>query len=238
MNLEILKQPFPASDIEWRVQSSGVKNNNPWAMVLAYVTARAIQNRLDDVFGPLGWKDEYRHVAGGVICSLSVYNSDLKEWVTKENGSPETQIEAFKGGISKALVRVAASGFGVGRYLYDLDTTFVSHKNNGKRYDVIKDKKGNKIGEIKWNEPGLPGWALPNGEESKHPDPSKREKLETAEYYNGLADEVSRCTNATTMAKWFADNKAKIARLSEADQERMRLLYKQYADIFKADAKK
>jgi hypothetical protein len=170
MDLSKLREPFKASDIEWRVQSSGIKNNNPWAMVLAYVTARAVQNRLDEVFGTLGWKDTYRHVTGGVVCTLSVFDPQKKEWVEKENGSPETQIEAFKGGISKAFVRVAASGFGIGRYLYDLETSFVKHTQGGKHYDVIKDKNGKKIGEIKWNSPQLPQWALP---ESEKPEPIK-----------------------------------------------------------------
>lgn len=169
--LKELTKPFSVKDIEWRVQSSGIKTDkSPWAMVLAYVTARAVQKRLDEVFGVLGWKDMYRHVDGGVICSLSCFDTERKEWVTKENGSPETKIEAFKGGISKAFVRVAASGFGVGRYLYDLDTTFVKNVSNGARYDVIRDKKGSKLGEIRWNEPGLPKWALPKGEESP-PEP-------------------------------------------------------------------
>ena len=37
-----LNEPFPVEDIEWRIQQSGDKNGKPWAMVLAYVTNRAI----------------------------------------------------------------------------------------------------------------------------------------------------------------------------------------------------
>ena len=55
-----LKQPFSTNDLEWRVQQSGIdKNGNPWAMVLAYVTNRAIMNRLDEVLGVGGWRNEY-----------------------------------------------------------------------------------------------------------------------------------------------------------------------------------
>ena len=47
-----LSKPFPSSDIEWRVQQSGIAGSGKvWAMVLAYVTNRAIQNRLDEVCG-------------------------------------------------------------------------------------------------------------------------------------------------------------------------------------------
>lgn len=61
MNLNKLKDPFPSDDIEWRVQSSGKKDGGTlWAMVLAYVTNRAIMERLDDVCGPGNWKNEFR----------------------------------------------------------------------------------------------------------------------------------------------------------------------------------
>ena len=54
-----LNEPFKNEDIEWRIQSSGEKNGKPWAKVLAYVQARAIQERLDSVFGVLGWQLRY-----------------------------------------------------------------------------------------------------------------------------------------------------------------------------------
>ena len=62
MDLSRLGDPFPASDIEWRIQSSGM-SGGPWARVLAYVTARAIMNRLDEVVGPENWKASYTHLA-------------------------------------------------------------------------------------------------------------------------------------------------------------------------------
>ena len=47
-----LQAPFPPEDIEWRAQSSGYdKSGQPWALIMPYVTNRAIQERLDDVFG-------------------------------------------------------------------------------------------------------------------------------------------------------------------------------------------
>jgi hypothetical protein len=141
-NFEKLKKPFDDSELEWKPQSVGIKNDKPWAMILCYVQARAIQNRLDDVFGPMNWKDEYRFEKNGVICRLSVYCNDKKEWISKENGSPETDIESFKGGISGAFKRVASSGYGIGRYLYELDTTFAEcsmTKQNGYKQAKTKD---------------------------------------------------------------------------------------------------
>jgi len=141
-NFEKLIKPFDDSELEWKPQQVGIKNGNPWAMILCYVQARAIQNRLDEVFGPMNWKDEYRFEQNGVICRLSVYCNEKKEWIAKENGSPETDIESFKGGISGAFKRVASSGYGIGRYLYELDTTFAEcsmTKQKGYKQAKTKD---------------------------------------------------------------------------------------------------
>ena len=58
IDLNLLDEPFPTEDIEWRVQQCGKTDNGPWAMVLCYVTNRAIMKRLDDVCGKSGWKND------------------------------------------------------------------------------------------------------------------------------------------------------------------------------------
>lgn len=159
--MQKLQAPFPENDIEWRVQHVGLNGENPWAMVIAYVDARAIQRRLDEVFGFINWKDEYRPIENNMLCRLSVRIHD--EWISKENGANETQESAFKGGISSAFKRVASSGFGIGRYLYDLKEIFAEcqlekPKNmQGWKKAKIKDKKKT----IYWKIPELPSWALP-----------------------------------------------------------------------------
>ncbi|ELN7608627.1 recombinase, partial [Salmonella enterica] len=50
MDLNKFDAPFNPEDIEWRIQQSGkTRDGKVWAMVLAYVTNRAIMKRLDDV---------------------------------------------------------------------------------------------------------------------------------------------------------------------------------------------
>ena len=69
-----LQAPFPASDIEWRAQQAGVSaNGKPWARVLAYVTNRAIQSRLDEVFGVDGWQNLIREWRDkSTVCGIMV----------------------------------------------------------------------------------------------------------------------------------------------------------------------
>jgi hypothetical protein len=171
-----LKAFFKPEELEWRIQSSGfTSGGEPWAKVLCYVQARAVQDRLDDVFGIFGWKDTYRRDNKSFICSLSVYDNTKKEWITKENGSDETNIEATKGGISGAFKRVASSGYGIGRYLYKLDTVFAVcqvQKPNDKKgwnYANVKVKENEKdvYKKFFWQNPTLNPEFLPTKEDKK-----------------------------------------------------------------------
>lgn len=157
--LDRLRDPFAPEDIEWRVQQAGEKNGKPWARVLAYVTNRAIQDRLDEVVGPESWQNTFREGPdGGVVCGLSVRISrtdGTAEWVTKWDGAENTDVEPIKGGLSNAMKRAAVQ-WGIGRYLYDLDEGW-ARIHDGGRYSA-KTKDG---AWFKWDPPELPAWATP-----------------------------------------------------------------------------
>lgn len=125
-----LKAKFNEDEIEFRVGATN--SDKSMGLALAYVSARAIQNRLDEVLGFNNWKVAYKEVTGGYLCSLSIRVND--EWITKEDGANETDFEAIKGGLSNALKRVASSGFGIGRYLYDLASVWYPIKETGRSY--------------------------------------------------------------------------------------------------------
>ena len=142
-----LQEPFAPEEIEWRVGAT--TKDKTKGMALAFVTNRAIQNRLDDVFGCFGWKNEYREWRGNSqLCGISIKFGD--EWITKWDGADNTDYESTKGGLSDSMKR-AAYQWGIGRYLYKLDPTWVSIKQQGKSY-VINGAP-----------PELPDWALPDG---------------------------------------------------------------------------
>jgi hypothetical protein len=157
-HLETLQAPFKPSDIEWRVQRAMSTKRGNKAVVLAYVTNRAIMNRLDEVFGIGNWKNEYIEWRDkGVLCGISAKLDG--EWVTKWDGAEETNIEAVKGGFSGSMKRAAVQ-WGIGRYLYKLEEVWVDVKDRGQNY--INDKKAGVQGY--WDTPTLPNWALPNAE--------------------------------------------------------------------------
>src|SRR5258708_25312308 len=82
-----LSAQFDATEVKFKPQT--VKNNK--ALALAYVDARAIQDRLDDVLGVEGWSDEYDLLPdGSAICRLRCKLGD--DWLTKVDvGSPSEQ---------------------------------------------------------------------------------------------------------------------------------------------------
>tara|TARA_R110000796_G_scaffold53290_1_gene125131 strand:- start:2432 stop:3109 length:678 start_codon:yes stop_codon:yes gene_type:complete len=163
-----LKKPFKQEEVEWRVQQAGAgANGQIYCMVLAYIDARAIQNRLDSVFTPFGWEDTYTPIQNDFICTLTVTIDDKK--ISKQNGATQTQVEGFKGGISNSFKRVCASGFGIGRYLYDLDVVFAEttvQKPSGDNWNraSYKDKKTSQFVNYWWKVPRLPREALPSVE--------------------------------------------------------------------------
>lgn len=142
-----LKAPFRPDEIEYRITAT----SNGKGLAVAYVQNRAIQNRLDEVMGFHNWKNEFVVIDKGKICGLSLRIDG--EWITKYDGASDTKIEATKGGISDSMKRAAVQ-WGIGRYLYNLPSTWVRIDNNKKILE----------------RPKLPNWALPDDMKHKQTD--------------------------------------------------------------------
>jgi hypothetical protein len=166
-----LAKPFSKKDIQWRVMRHWQGRNGYCVLTVAYVTNRAIQNRLDGVMGINNWQNEYRDMSGGILCGISLRIDG--EWIIRWDGAEPTHIEPFKGGLSDAMKR-AASQWGIGRYLYNLKEQFAyvrDTKPEGKAgygWEPIYDK--NKKPIVYWHAKELPDWALPPGEKGKQDD--------------------------------------------------------------------
>lgn len=126
-----LAAEFPKEAISWRAQT--VTKDGAKAMALAYIDARDVMERLDDICGPENWQDRYEFSGPKTICYLQIKIDG--EWVTKADGAGDTAVEAEKGAISDAFKRAAVK-WGIGRYLYALDAPWVpceSAEWNGKK---------------------------------------------------------------------------------------------------------
>ena len=132
-DLARLRDFFVPDDLEWKPITVSKKTGK--GLAAAYITNRAIMERLDLVVGAENWRNEYRPgPSGGVVCGLSVRvvrEDGTGEWVTKWDGADNTDIEAVKGGLSNAMRRAAVQ-WGIGRYLYDIPSQWVPVDEWGK----------------------------------------------------------------------------------------------------------
>lgn len=162
--LSDLIKPFPAADIEWR--AGATNQDKTRALAMAYLTSRAVMNRLDDVVGPENWRDEYSAgPQGGIMCGISIYTEN--GWVTKYDVGENSDFEPVKGGFADAFKRAAVK-WGIGRYLYNLDAVWHECEVRGKSV-VLKGA------------PPLPKWALPAAvQQAPQPDRKPAPQAEPA----------------------------------------------------------
>src|SRR5512138_2512382 len=122
-----LRRPFPASKISFKVQTKPNEKGN--SLVVAYIDARDVMERLDDVVGP-DWSDRYEKAgtAKGLVCYLTVCG------VTRADvGDDNNENEPVKSAYSDAFKRAAVK-FGIGRFLYDLPKMWAKAKPAGKSF--------------------------------------------------------------------------------------------------------
>ena len=134
IDLRRLQDFFAEEDVEWKPIAVSKKTGK--ALAAAYITNRAIMDRLDEVCGPENWQNEYKPgPGGGVICGLSVRVGDPGSpgygWVTKWDGAENTDVEAVKGGLSSSMRRAAVQ-WGIGRYLYQIPNQWVPVDQHGR----------------------------------------------------------------------------------------------------------
>ena len=131
-----LRAPFDVELIRWRV-GARMRSNRNRGQALPYVTARLVQDRLDEVMGPANWRNEFAAApaGGGVMCILSLRVGG--EWISKADIAQQDEVRddahdpdkdreiAVKGAPSDALKRAAVQ-WGIGRYLYSFDAPWVN----------------------------------------------------------------------------------------------------------------
>lgn len=125
IDIKALSAQFDPDKIDWRVGS--VTKDKTRGMALAYIDARTVQDRLDDVCGPF-WQCRHEVAPDGkkTTCHIGIKIDD--EWIWRSDGAGETDFEGEKGGYSDSFKR-AAVRWGIGRYLYDLSSPWVALKD-------------------------------------------------------------------------------------------------------------
>ena len=122
--LHLLARPYPA--VDWKVQATNAKQKDgkrtppTKALLVPYIDARAVQARLDYVFGG-DWETEFVDINGGTKCGITI--AGRTRWDVGEE-SDGAMGKGPKARFSDALKR-AGVAWGIGRFLYDLPAVWV-----------------------------------------------------------------------------------------------------------------
>ncbi len=210
MNLANLRKPFPPERISWRVGPT--TQDKKKGQALAYIDARDVMSRLDEVAGPY-WQCAYVPMPNGTCCcSIGLKIGD--EWVWRSNGAinltdsdkPDQKEMTEKGSYSDAFKRAAVL-WGIGQYLYDLDSPWVE----------LDDKKRIIKSEYPRLMALLAGKSAPASEMQSNV-PTSKPKTTPGDWALKAEREVMALHSREEMAEWMKKNGAAVDRLREVDK--------------------
>lgn len=127
-----------ADEIDCRVaicKSSGVS-------ILLYKDARCDMNILDEEVGQMNWQRS--HSRDNANCTVSIWDVDKKQWVSKEDTGTESNTEKEKGLASDSFKR-ACFNWGIGRELYTAPFIWIPSDKCDIKPSGRKDKNGRDI---------------------------------------------------------------------------------------------
>ncbi len=131
-----------ADEIECRI---GNINSNGLSLLL-YKDARCDMNILDETVGSLNW--QRHHTRDNANCIVSIWDSDKKEWISKEDTGTESRTEKEKGQASDSFKR-ACFNWGIGRELYTAPFIWIDFKDahGVQNFDLIEKNGKYKVND-------------------------------------------------------------------------------------------
>lgn len=86
--------------------------------LLLYKTARTDMQLLDETVGAYNWQCNYEEVKGNMYCTISIYDKEKQQWISKQDCGVESAFgDKEKGEASDAFKR-AGFKWGIGIELY------------------------------------------------------------------------------------------------------------------------
>lgn len=136
-------------EIECRV---GTINEKGLSLLL-YKDARADMKILDESYGAMNWQRHHEMIGGNLYCTVSVWDGEKQQWISKMDVGTESYTEKEKGQDSDSFKRACVS-LGIGRELYTAPFIWVpaSKANIQKRGDKYFTYDKFRINQIFYNE--------------------------------------------------------------------------------------
>lgn len=202
--LTALRTPFRPDQISWRIGST--TQDKAKGMALAYIDARDVQDRLDEAVGVENWQCRYPHATGKTVCEIGVRIGG--EWIWKADGAGDSDVEAEKGALSDAFKR-AAVRWGIGRYLYDLESPWVEIEKRGNSYIIKQDQyarlrqvAGKAGGQVHSRDP-----EPPNAGERALPPPTKDSR---SVYVDNCIERASQFDTVEQLENWLNEDAERV----------------------------
>jgi hypothetical protein len=92
--------------------------------ILLYKDARVDQTLLDETFGIYGWQRTHQMIGENLYCTISVWDAEKEQWISKQDVGTESYTEKQKGQASDSFKR-ACFNLGIGRELYTAPDIFI-----------------------------------------------------------------------------------------------------------------
>lgn len=188
-----------ASEIDCRVSIC----RNDGLSLLLYKDARVDMRILDETVGPMNWQKKYSRENAN--CTVSLWDAEKEQWISKEDTGTESFTEAEKGLASDSFKR-ACFNWGIGRELYTAPFIWIpasactiKEGRNGKPacYDRFKvteidyDESGNiNLLEIINEKTGAVVYKMGDAPEETVGEDFRLKALRTLLEENGITDET------------------------------------------------
>ena len=147
--MELNFRTLKANEIDCRVSQI----DKSWLTLLLYKDARVDMDILDETMGVMGWKKDYQLIDGQLFCTISIWDSEKNQWISKQDVGVESFSQEEKGRASDAQKRSAVC-FGIGRELYTAPSIFITPRKDMGKNTRKKDENGEDIHEDEFFEKG------------------------------------------------------------------------------------
>ena len=127
-----LSAPTPYPEIKYRV-GTVLNQNTGKALILSYIDARFVMDRLDSACGQFGWSDAYILIGGDLYCGITIHHGGRS--ITKYDVGTAGDFEPEKSKASDSFKRAGVK-WGIGRDLYHSEKIIaqLTQSQNGKWY--------------------------------------------------------------------------------------------------------
>lgn len=115
--MEMKKLPLTAEKVEVRINQVRSTEYGYYATLLLYQESRASMDALDYLFDGR-WKRSHQLIGDQVYCTISVWDPDLKEWLSRTDVGSAGEFEAEKAKASDSFKRAAVNFIPAFRALY------------------------------------------------------------------------------------------------------------------------